>query len=109
MAVSNPSSPSSANSGRARSRASRRDSRRTRSGSAALSSAVDQGSSRSRWGMYTAGSLATVPVSGRCRPQISSSSVDLPQPLGPTTATVSCGCASSDIPSRAATGPRREE
>ena len=33
----------------------------------------------------------TRPASGRCRPQINSSSVVLPQPLGPTTATSSCG------------------
>ena len=48
---------------------------------------------RSRWGMSTAGARSHVPASGVCSPQTSSSSVDLPQPLGPTTATTSPGAA----------------
>ena len=60
-----------------------------RSASAALSRALSHGSSRSRWGISAAGAQRTLPASGACRPQISSSSVVLPQPLGPTTASSS--------------------
>ena len=45
------------------------------------------------------------PASGCASPQTSSSSVDLPQPLGPATATTSRGAARSDTPSRALHGP----
>jgi hypothetical protein len=55
--------------------------------------------------MSAAGALTTVPVSGACNPQMSSSSVVLPQPLGPTTVTISPGAARSDTPSRAWTWP----
>ena len=58
-----------------------------RSASAALSTALSHGSSRSRWGISTAGSEWTVPsLEVLAAPQISSSSVVLPQPLGPTSA-----------------------
>ncbi len=55
--------------------------------------------------MSAAGALVTVPVSGACRPQMSSSSVVLPQPLGPTTVTISPGPARSDTSARAWTWP----
>ena len=55
-----------------------------------------------------AGALTTVPSSGRCRPQISSSSVVLPHPLGPTTVTISPGSARSDTPASACTAPFRD-
>ena len=60
-----------------------RETPRARSASPALSIALSHGSSRSRWGISAAGARCTVPESGRCRPQISSSSVVLPHPLGP--------------------------
>ena len=47
------------------------------------------------------------PSSGRCSPQISSSSVLLPQPLGPTTATQLAGRARSEMPASAGTAGRR--
>ena len=75
-----------------------------RSASAALSSALSQGSSRSRWGISTAGAHSIVPPSGSCSPQISSSRVVLPQPLGPTTASSSPAPACSETPSSARTG-----
>ena len=81
---------------------------RARSASAALSSALSHGSSRSRWGISAAGARVTVPASGACRPQMSSSSVVLPQPLGPTTATISPGAARIETPASAGTAPVRE-
>jgi len=104
-AASKPASPNSAKTGAARSRASRRLAPRTRSASAALSSALAHGNSRSRWGMSTARPALTVPPSGACRPHTSSSRVDLPQPLGPTTATTSPGSARRLTPASASTRP----
>ena len=65
------------------------------------------GSSPSRWGISTAGAARTCPASGACSPHTSSSSVDFPQPLGPTTATISRGAARSDTPSSALHGAER--
>jgi hypothetical protein len=106
-ARSKPSRPNAANSGRARSRACRGLAPPTRGASAALSIALIHGSRRSRWGMRTAGADCTVPVSGACRPQTSSSSVVLPQPLGPTTATVSPAATVRDTSASAGTGAAR--
>src|SRR5947209_2041320 len=78
-----------------------------RSARAALSTALSHGSSRSRCGISTAGSQTTLPLWARCRPQISSSRVDLPHPLGPTTATTSPGCAWSERSCSAVRAPRR--
>ena len=78
----------------------------TRSASAALSSAFSHGSSPSRCGISAAGGASIVPASGSASPQTSSSSVDLPQPLGPATATTSRGAARTDTPSRALTAPK---
>src|SRR4051794_29781179 len=55
--------------------------------------------------MSTAGSARTRPASGVCRPHTSSSSVVLPQPLGPTTATISPAPTSRSTPSSARTEP----
>ena len=88
---------------RACSRACARERPAMRSASAALSSALSQGSSRSRWGISTAGGHAIEPASGDCSPQISSSSVLLPQPLGPTTASSSPAPARSETSASACT------
>ena len=106
MSPRTPRRPKRSIHGAAVARACSRESPRARSASAALSSVPSHGSSRSRWGIRAAGALTIVPESGGCRPQISSSSVVLPQPLGPTTATISWGAARSDIPDSACTGPR---
>ena len=74
-----------------------------RGASAAFSTALSHGSSRSRWGISTAAAELTEPLSGSCSPQISSSSVVLPQPLGPTSASSSSRSACSDTPSSAGT------
>src|SRR5689334_20690409 len=103
---SNPVRPKRSSHGWAAARAWSRRIPLARSASAALSTAVSHGSNRSRWGINAAGAAATVPASGVCRPQISSSSVDLPQPLGPTTATISPAPADIETPSSAATSPR---
>ncbi len=47
----------------------------------------------------------TVPASGRSRPSSMSIVVDLPAPLGPSSATVSPGAMSMSMPSTARTGP----
>ena len=104
-ARSKPSRPKAANSGCARARASSREAPASRAASAALSIARSHGSRPSRWGMSTAGAARTVPASGVCRPQTSSSSVVLPQPLGPTTATVSPAATSRSTASSARTAP----
>ena len=57
--------------------------------------------------MSAAGGADTVPASASCSPQTSSSSVDLPQPEGPTTATISPGAAAKETSTRAGTGPPR--
>ncbi len=103
---SKPSRPSSANSAPARSRAAARERPAIRSASAALSVASSQGSSRSCWGINTADGPLTLPESGCCSPQTSSSSVVLPQPLGPTSATTSPGPTRSERSSSATTPPR---
>ena len=105
-ACSNPASPKRSSHGAAAARAWARDTPRARSARPALSSAVHHGSSRSRWGMSAAGAACTSPESGRWRPQISSSSVVLPHPLGPTTATTSSWAARSDMPSSATVSRR---
>ena len=104
-ARSKPSRPKAAKSGCARARASSRDAPPRRTASAALSIARSHGSRLSRWGMSTAGSARTRPASGACRPHTSSSSVVLPQPLGPTTATISPAPTSRSTPSSARTEP----
>ena len=104
-ARSKPSRPKAAKSGCARARASARDAPPRRRASAALSSARSHGSRLSRWGMSTAGSARTRPASGACSPHTSSSSVVLPQPLGPTTATISPAPTSRSTPSSARTEP----
>ncbi len=104
-AASKPPRPNASNSGAARRRASSFATPVTRSASPALSSALSHGRSRSRWGMSTARPASTVPASGASSPQTSSSSVVLPQPLGPTTASTSPGAASSVTPSSASTRP----
>ena len=108
-ARSKPPRPKSRSSAAACSRAAPRSTPATRSASAALSTALRHGSSRSRWAMSAAGAASTVPVSGAGSPQTSSSSVVLPQPLGPTTATISPGRAVRLRPRTAVTGgaPRR--
>jgi hypothetical protein len=103
------SSPSSQNSAAARTRASRRDRPPTRRASPALSAAVSHGSSRSRWGIRTAGELSRKPSSGRCSLQTNSSKVLLPQPLGPTTATVSPSATDSETSLNADSSPKRRE
>ena len=97
--------PNGAKYGRAAVRASARDAPATRSASPALSSALSHGSRPSRWGISVAGAAVTVPASGSASPQTRSSSVDFPQPLGPTTATVSPSATSSVAPASAMTGP----
>src|SRR4051812_21441306 len=57
--------------------------------------------------MRTASPASTVPTSGAVRLHTSSSRVDLPQPLGPTTATTSPGVARRSRRSRATTRPSR--
>ena len=78
-----------------------------RSASAALSSASSHGSSRSRWGISTAGAAATLPALGARSPQTSSSSVVLPQPEGPTSATISCSATANVTSSTACSGCAR--
>ena len=76
-----------------------------RSASAALSSASSHGSSRSRWGMSTAGAASTPPAvgatAGRRRAR---GRVVLPQPDGPTSATISRSRTSSVTPASASSG-----
>ncbi len=79
----------------------------TRRASAALSSALSHGSSPSRCGISAAGGAATVPASGASSPQTSSSSVDFPQPLGPTTATPRRAATRRSTPSSASDRPER--
>jgi hypothetical protein len=74
-----------------------------RNASAALSSALSHGSSRSRWGMSTAGPHTIEPRSGPRSLHSSSSSVLLPHPLGPTTASSSPGATRSESPASART------
>ena len=57
--------------------------------------------------MSAAGSAEIRPASGRWRPQINSSKVVFPHPLGPTTATISRGSARSESPSSAVSSPNR--
>jgi hypothetical protein len=102
---SKPVSPNASKCSWAAVRAACLEAPRARSASPALSSALSHGSSPSRCGISAAGGELTVPASGAVRPQISSSSVDLPQPLGPTTATVSFAAARTVTPSRATTSP----
>ena len=104
-ARSNPSSPNASKCSCAAARASRLEAPPTRSASPALSSALSHGSSPSRCGISAARGEDTVPASGSVSPQISSSSVDFPHPLGPATATVSFSAARTDTPSRATTSP----
>ena len=105
-ARSKPSRPKAAKSGCARARACSRDAPARRRASAALSIARSQGSRPSRWGMSTAGSARTLPASGAWSPHTSSSRVVLPQPLGPTTATISPAPTSRSTPSSARTAPK---
>ena len=56
--------------------------------------------------MSAAACDSTVPASGAINPQTSSSSVVLPQPLGPTTATISPERTRSETSSRAVTRRR---
>ena len=93
--------------GRSAARASARDAPATRSARPALSSALSHGSRPSRWGISAAGGASIVPASGACSPHTSSSSVDFPHPLGPTTASVSPGRARSDTSLSASTAPKR--
>ena len=104
-ARSKPSRPNASKCACAAARAAARGTPATRSASAALSSALSQGSSASRCGISAAAPAVTRPASGACSPHTSSSSVDLPLPLGPTSATVSPGAARSETPSSALTAP----
>jgi hypothetical protein len=104
-ARSKPSSPKAAKCSCAAARARARDVPATRSASPALSSALSHGSSASRCGISAAAPARTRPVSGSISPQTSSSSVDLPQPLGPATATISPGSTRSVTPRSACTAP----
>src|SRR4051794_6205608 len=106
-ASSKPDRPKRSNSGRARSRASRGLAPAHSSASAAFASAVRHGSSRSRCGMYAAGSARADPASETCSPATSSSRVDLPQPDGPTTATSSPVRTDNETPSSATRSPKR--
>ncbi len=54
-------------------------------------------------------STATVPEVGRRIPLASLSSVDLPEPLGPITATASPGATSRSMPSRATNSSNRDD
>jgi hypothetical protein len=51
---------------------------------------------------------AISPISGACRPATILSSVDLPQPLGPTSATNSPAATRKETPCRASMEPRRD-
>ena len=104
-ARSKPSSPNAAKCSCAAARAAFLEVPPARSASPALSSARSQGSSPSRCGISAAGGEVTLPASGSESPQISSSSVDLPHPLGPTTATVSFAAARRLTSSSATTSP----
>ena len=96
---------------RARRAPARAERRGTRSARPALSSAAAHGSSRSRCGISTPPASAVARrrrVRRPAAPQTSSSSVDLPQPLGPTTATISPGAARSERRApRSAVRPRQ--
>jgi hypothetical protein len=102
---SKPVSPNASKCACAAARAARFDAPAARSASPALSSALSHGSSPSRCGISAAGGDETVPASGSVSPHTSSSSVDLPHPLGPTTATVSFAPARTVTPSSATTSP----
>ena len=86
-------------------RARARETPATRRASPALSSASSHGSRASRWGISAAGAARTRPASGAPSPHTSSSSVDFPQPLGPTTATISPGATRRVTPASARTAP----
>ena len=96
-------------------RLARRDAPCSSSASAALSSAERHGSRRSRCGISAQRRAARAVADaldgdltgvGSSRPQISSSSVDFPQPDGPTSPSVSPRATASVTPASAATGPR---
>ncbi len=104
-ARSNPVRPNASKCSCAAARASRLEAPEARSASPALSSALSHGSSPSRWGIRAAFGARIVPASGSVSRHTSSSSVDLPHPLGPTTATVSFALARNVTPSSATTWP----
>ena len=75
-----------------------------RSARAALSSALSQGSSRSRWGISTAGAQASVPASGRAGRTSAPAACSCRIRSGPTTASSSPGPACRDMSASACTG-----
>ena len=116
MCSSNSASPKRSKSGRARSRASRRDAPRFSSARQALSSALRQGRSRSFCGIraqrarrsraVVADPIVIDPAFGSIRPAMSESSVDFPQPLGPTIPRRVCIGMCRSIPSSATVSPK---
>ena len=110
-----PASPNRSNSGMAAARASARGRPAFSSAMPALSSALRHGSSRSRWGISahrasrSSGSssppTATCPAAGASSPATIESRVDLPQPLGPTTATRAPAGTSRSTPARVSVSP----
>ena len=110
---SNPASPVSSSMRRAAASRSAFATRRSLSGKATLSTAESQGRRFASWkimptlrgigAVIGSPSQSTVPLEGRRRPATSESRVDLPQPLGPTTATNWASGISRLIESSAAT------